>query len=111
MLALRILAGRYQALTTEISSLTTELGRLTAKAAPQLVALFGVGQDSAGALLVAAGDNPDRLRSDACFSMLCGASPIQASSGKTTRHRPGQRRAVPNRASAVVPRPADQRTT
>jgi transposase len=51
------------------------------------VALFGVGQDSAGALLVAAGDNPGRLRSDACFSMLCGSSPIQASSGKTTRHR------------------------
>jgi transposase len=87
MLALRILAGRYQALSAEISSLTTELDRLTAKAAPQLVALFGIGQDSAGALLVAAGDNPDRLRSDACFSMLCGASPIQASSGKTTRHR------------------------
>ncbi len=87
MLALRILARRYQALSAEISSLTTELDRLTAKAAPQLVALFGVGQDSAGALLVAAGDNPGRLRSDACFSMLCGASPIQASSGKTTRHR------------------------
>jgi transposase len=51
------------------------------------VALFGVGSDSAGALLVAAGDNPDRLHSEAAFSMLCGASPIQASSGKTTRHR------------------------
>ncbi len=42
---------------------------------------------AAAPLLVAAGDNPGRLRSDACFSMLCGASPIQASSGKTTRHR------------------------
>ena len=49
--------------------------------------LFGVGPDSAGALLVAAGDNPRRLRCDACFSMLCGSSPIPASSGKTTRHR------------------------
>ena len=87
MLALRTLAARHQALSAEISSLTTELDRLTAKAAPQLVALFGVGQDSAGALLVAAGDNPGRLRSDAAFSMLCGASPIEASSGKTTRHR------------------------
>ncbi|HZD73779.1 MAG TPA: IS110 family transposase [Actinomycetota bacterium] len=87
MLALRTLAARHQALSAEISSLTTELDRLTRKAAPQLVALFGVGQDSAGALLVAAGDNPGRLRSDACFSMLCGASPIEASSGKTTRHR------------------------
>ena len=67
--------------------LDAELDRLTATAAPKLVALFGVGSDSAGALLVAAGDNPDRLRSDAAFSMLCGASPIEASSGKTRRHR------------------------
>jgi transposase len=51
------------------------------------VGLFGVGADSAGALLVAAGDNPDRLHSEAAFSMLCGSSPIPASSGKTTRHR------------------------
>jgi transposase len=87
MLALRTLARRHQALSAEIDSLTSELDRLTARAAPRLVALFGVGQDSAGALLVAAGDNPGRLRSDACFSMLCGSSPIQASSGKTTRHR------------------------
>jgi transposase len=36
---------------------------------------------------VAAGDNPGRLRSDAAFSMLCGASPIEASSGRTIRHR------------------------
>jgi transposase len=67
--------------------LDAELDRLTRAAAPKLVALFGVGADSAGALLVAAGDNPERLRSNACFSMLCGASPIQASSGKTQRHR------------------------
>jgi transposase len=87
MLALRTLARRYQALTGEIAALTSELERLTRTAAPKLVALFGVGADSAGALLVAAGDNPGRLRSDACFSMLCGASPIPASSGKTTRHR------------------------
>jgi transposase len=87
MLALCTLARRHQALSAEITALTSELDRLTATAAPKLVALFGVGQDSAGALLVAAGDNPGRLRSDACFAMLCGSSPIQASSGKTTRHR------------------------
>jgi transposase len=86
-LALRTLARRHQALSAEITTLDTELDRLTAKAAPRLVALFGVGPDSAGALLVAAGDNPDRLRSDAAFSMLCGSSPIEASSGKTIRHR------------------------
>jgi transposase len=86
-LALRCLAERYQILSAEVATLDTELERLTAKAAPGLVALFGVGPDSAGALLVAAGDNPGRLRSDAAFSMLCGASPIEASSGKTIRHR------------------------
>jgi len=87
LLALRTLAHRHQALSVEIKTLTAELDRLTATAAPTLVAMFGIGQDSAGALLVAAGDNPGRLRSDAAFSMLCGSSPIEASSGKTVRHR------------------------
>jgi transposase len=87
MLALRTLARRYQALDTEITALDSELDRLTATAAPRLLALFGVGPDVASALLIAAGDNPRRLRSEAAFSMLCGSSPIKASSGKTTRHR------------------------
>jgi transposase len=86
-LALGSLARRHQALSAEIHSLTGELERLVATTAPALVARFGIGSDSAGALLVAAGDNPDRLSSEAAFSMLCGASPIPASSGKTTRHR------------------------
>ena len=80
MLALGTLAHRHQALSLEIKALTAELDRLTASAAPKLVALFGIGQDNAGALLVAAGDNPQRLRSEACFAMLCGSSPIPASS-------------------------------
>jgi transposase len=87
MLALRTLARRYQALAAEITALDSQLDRLTAMAAPRLLTLFGVGPDVASALLVAAGDNPRRLRSEAAFSMLCGSSPIQASSGKTTRHR------------------------
>jgi transposase len=86
-LSLRTLARRYQALSAELMVLDAELDRLTRAAAPRLLALFGVGPDSAGALLVAAGDNPERLRSDAAFAMLCGASPIQASSGKTRRYR------------------------
>jgi transposase len=86
-LGLRTLGRRYQVLSAELAVLDAELDRLTRAAAPKLVALFGVGADSAGALLAAAGDNPERLRSNACFSMLCGASPIQASSGKTQRHR------------------------
>jgi transposase len=86
ILALGTLARRYQA-SAEIDSLTHQLERLVATAAPGLMARFGVGHDSAGALLVAAGDNPGRLSSEAAFSMLCGASPIPASSGKTIRHR------------------------
>lgn len=63
------------------------LDRLTVEAAPALTTLKGVGSDVAGALLVAAGDNPERLRSDAAFASLCGVSPVPASSGKTNRHR------------------------
>jgi Transposase IS116/IS110/IS902 family len=84
---LRTLGRRYQALSAELAALDAELDRLTRAAAPKLLARFGVGADSAGALLVAAGDNPERLCSDAAFAMLCGASPIEASSGKTRRYR------------------------
>lgn len=86
-LALRSLAGRHEALAAEIKALDPELLRLTDQAAPRLVGLFGVGPDVAGTLLVTAGDNPERLRSEAAFAHLCGVSPIHASSGKTVRHR------------------------
>jgi hypothetical protein len=86
-LALRHLARRCQTLEAEIGSLDSQLARLTATASPQLIGRFGVGADTAGALLVAAGDNPEPLRSEAAFSMLCGSSPIKASSGRTNRHR------------------------
>ena len=53
-----------------------------------LVALPGVGSETGGALLVAIGDNPDRLRNEAAFfAALCGASPVDASSGRHQRHR------------------------
>jgi transposase len=86
-LALCVLGERYAALDTEVARLDAELDRLTAQAAPRLRQLCGIGPEIAGALLVAAGDNPERLHSEAAFSMLCGASPIPASSGKTVRHR------------------------
>ncbi len=86
-LALRSLAGRHEVLEAEIKILDPELVRLTAETAPALVEIFGVGSEVAGALLVTAGDNPERLRSEAAFAHLCGVSPIQASSGKTVRHR------------------------
>ncbi len=60
---------------------------LVTETAPDLVAVNGVGIDVASTLLVAAGDNPERLRSEATFAHLCGVSPIDASSGKHQRHR------------------------
>jgi transposase len=87
MLALRGLAQRYQHLDAEISLLTSRLDQLTTRTAPALRQLLGIGPDSAAALLIAAGDNPGRLRSEAAFAALCGASPVEASSGKTRRHR------------------------
>ncbi len=84
---LRSLARRYRQLTLEIEELVADLERLTSAVAPALIKTFGVGADSAAALLIAAGDNPERLKSEAAFAALCGVSPIPASSGKTNRHR------------------------
>ena len=86
-LALRELARRHQALSAEVARLDQQITRLTATAAPRLLARGGVGPQVATALLIAAGDNPGRLASDAAFSMLCGAAPIPASSGKVMRYR------------------------
>jgi transposase len=86
-LALRSVAVRHQQLSAEIAALDQRLDRLVATAAPALLAVRGIGTDTAAALLVAAGDNPQRLRSEAAFAHLCGVASIPASSGKTTRHR------------------------
>ncbi|SHH35667.1 IS110 family transposase [Streptomyces sp. 3214.6] len=85
--ALRRLARRYQHLTGEIAEADAELDPLVAQAAPGLVELIGIGTETAAQLLITAGDNPDRLRSEASFAHLCGAAPISASSGRTNRHR------------------------
>jgi transposase len=86
-LALRELARRVQRLEAESHRLDAVLGPLVAATAPELVARFGVGTDTAGALLVSAGDNPQRLRSEAAFAHHCGVAPIDASSGLTIRRR------------------------
>ena len=86
-LTLRILARRAIALEEEISEIDTILKPLVKETAPELVATLGIGTDAASALLVAAGDNPERLRNEAAFAHLCGASPLDASSGKNERHR------------------------
>lgn len=88
--AMRSLARRYLALSTEIDELRTQLDELTLAANPALRAAKGVGADVASILLIAAGDNPERIRSDAAFAAMCGVSPIEASSGRTVRHRLNQ---------------------
>jgi len=85
--AMRSVARRHQRLSEEISGLEEQLDRLVAEAAPDLVALEGVGTDTAASLLIAAGDNPERLNNEAAFAHLCGVAPIPASSGKSVRHR------------------------
>ena len=69
---LRLLARRYEALTAEITELTTQINHLCAQVNPALLAASGVGADTAAALLVAAGDNPERMQSEASFAALCG---------------------------------------
>ena len=86
-LALRTLARRVQALDAEMAEAKDRIAELVAETAPELLARSCVGVDSASALLVAAGDNPERLRSERTFAHLCGVSPIDASSGKNQRHR------------------------
>jgi transposase len=85
--ALRSTAQRIQALDQEIAALDRELEQLVATAAPRTIQLLGISTGHAGQLLVTAGQNIQRLHGESSFSMLCGASPIPASSGKTTRHR------------------------
>jgi transposase len=84
---LRSVARRYEALSAELAKLEAHLDRLVAQAAPELISLPGIGTDNAATLLIVAGDNPQRLRSEASFASLCGVSPIEASSGKVVRHR------------------------
>ncbi len=102
--AQRTLGRRVVELDAERKQLDRHLDNLLAETAPGLLAPYGVGKHAAANLLVAAGDNPDRLRSEAAWARLCGVSPIEASSGKTTpspappgREPPSQRRLAAHR--------------
>ena len=86
-IALKSLARRYEFLTKEMDELHGHLDVLTARANPGLCGALGVGTDVAAILLSCAGDNPERMVSEAAFAALCGSSPVEASSGKVTRHR------------------------
>ncbi len=86
-LVIRGLARRIQTLNSETKTIDHALTQLIEETAPSLLDLHGVGTDTAASLLVAAGDNPDRLHSERSWAHLCGTTPLPASSGKTTRHR------------------------
>lgn len=86
-IALKSLARRYLELHDEISDLNGMIAAIVDELAPTLVARNSIGHESAAQLLLTAGDNPERLHSEASFAALCGVSPVPASSGKTTRHR------------------------
>jgi transposase len=85
--ALRMLGCPHCALAAEVADLDALIVPLIEEINPALLTLNGVGPDSAGQLLVTAGQNTDRLRSEGAFAMLCGVAPIPASSGRTDRHR------------------------
>jgi transposase len=85
--ALKSLARRVRELTAEHQTLVKALDSVVTLHNPGLRAAHGVGPDTAAQLLVTAGGNPDRMRTEASFAALCGAAPVPASSGRTNRHR------------------------
>jgi len=86
-LSLQMLGRRTLLLDEQIDRVEKTLRELLKQTSPGLLAVYGVGPDTGASLLVAAGDNPQRLRSEAAWAHLCGVAPIQASSGKVVRHR------------------------
>lgn len=86
-IGLKFLARRYLELHDEIADLDMMIGAIVAELAPELIARNSIGCNGAAQLLLTAGDNPERLKSEAGFAALCGVSPVPASSGKTVRHR------------------------
>ena len=90
LITIKTLGQRVHYLREETRRLNRLLRPLIRQTAPGLLEVYGVGFDTAAKLLVAAGDNPERIRTEAAWAHLCGAAPIPASSGKTTRHRLNQ---------------------
>jgi transposase len=84
-LAIATLGRRVIALDTDSKRLDDVLDTLVRRRAPRLLEVYGVGTHTAAILLVAAGDNPHRLKSEAAFAHLCGVAPLPASSGKTQK--------------------------
>lgn len=86
-LALKLLAERARFLETQTTALDQHISTLLPQINPALLAIKGVGPDTAARLLITAGQHPERIHSEAAFAKLCGTAPLEASSGTTTRHR------------------------
>lgn len=87
-LAMRSLARRVLAAEADTLAIDALLAELVEEIAPSLLDLYGVGVDTAAILLVAAGDNAERIHSEAAWAHLCGVAPLEATSGKVVhRHR------------------------
>ena len=114
LFAIRALGRRVVYLRDEVEELTALVKPLIDERAPGLMGVYGVGYEVAAKLLIAAGDNPDRLTSEQAFAHMCGTAPLQASSGKTQRHRlnrGGNRQANNALYRVVITRmSSDQRT-
>jgi transposase len=85
--SLRALARRWLDLDAEIKSHDPGLAELVEQCAPTMARAHGIKTGTAAEMLILVGDNPERIRSEAALAKLCGACPIPASSGKTSRHR------------------------
>jgi transposase len=83
----KALAQRMEFLERQKRNFAAQLDVLVQQTNPALRAAYGIGPDTAAQLLVTAGANPERLRSEASLAALCGVAPVPASSGKITRHR------------------------
>jgi transposase len=95
--SLSSLAHRVQALDDELAELDSRIEALLLRHCSDLLGLFGVGPDTAAALVICAGDNPERLHSEPAWARLCGVAPIPTGSGQTSGrvrlHRGGDRQA------------------
>jgi transposase len=100
-----ILARRVQALDAELDAIDTQLAPLVKAAAPGMLNIFGVGVDTAAMLIVAAGDNPERITTEAAWAMICGVAPIPVMSGRISnryRFNPGGNRQANNALWRIV---------